>query len=293
MLASAVLISRKPFENKTLTELKAELRDYGLSTAGRKSDLVARAYYAALLSASRPLSDSSSPASKSTKPTLPREHTSSGSADAAPRPLGSLPKIDHTSINLSGFDARPTKAKYPGMPSEIILPFGGPGPVEAETPIPLISSSSATSPHAAAIEHFVLAPRQILSTSNDALLHSSGSHSFELGPAPHLQDVALGSNRGPGNPRTREEIQLDAAHDQATAAGVTAVVSGAVNSLLDELTSSFESAPFSTQGGPEPFKFTNRPLNEPERNGLIRLAGILVGGWILGGLDKKSKSKSH
>ena len=92
-------------------------------------------------------------------------------------------------------------------------------------------------------------------------------------------------DRGPGQPRSLEELALDkqavedaAEHAKSIAGRVTNVVAEAGKAIG-----------LSPPGPAEPFKPEHRDLNEGERRGLVVLAGITIGGFLLGGLGRRKK----
>lgn len=93
--------------------------------------------------------------------------------------------------------------------------------------------------------------------------------------------------RGPGQPRTREEKLLDA-EEAKQLADKAASVMGKLKASIGEVTG------LNKPGDAPEFKPQHRDLDEEERRGLALLGGIVVGGlglsWLFTGQKKAKKA---
>lgn len=95
-------------------------------------------------------------------------------------------------------------------------------------------------------------------------------------------------DRGPGQPRSLEELALDK-QAVADAAEHAKSLVGRVGNVVAQ---AGETIGLKAPGPAEPFKPEHRDLNETERRGVFVLAGIAIGGFLLGGLGRGKKAEA-
>ncbi|CBQ72653.1 conserved hypothetical protein [Sporisorium reilianum SRZ2] len=209
------------------------------------------------------------------------------------------------------------KTTPPGLPPQkappaketfnIQIPYY-PDPPVPGAEIPVVTSY--TSPHLRqSVDHtesspFV--PKAISVSASSAISHASdmadhASSDADAKPKGVLSEIladlqaSSGSSSAKGSAKGTESALsgINKSVDAAKSA-FSSVVSSATAGF-ESASSSSSSSSSSSNSSSSSRKSANRPLNEQERTGAYVLAGIVAGGFVLGGLGKpgKSKSKDH
>ncbi|SPC67472.1 uncharacterized protein UHOD_03499 [Ustilago sp. UG-2017b] len=111
-----------------------------------------------------------------------------------------------------------------------------------------------------------------------------------------LADLQASIGSSGSNSSESAKSSLNKSVDVAKSAfsSVAEQAKGALASAAGESSTSGSSSSFSSSSSSSSSsKSANRPLNDEERTGAYVLAGIVVGGFVLGGLGKSNKSKDN
>lgn len=194
----------------------------------------------------------------------------------------------------------PHKAPQPKETFNVQIPYYPDAPVPGPE-IPVVTSY--TSPHlrqpASSTDNSPFMPKAISVSASSAISHASdmSEHSNSDDSSRQkgiLAEILADLQASTGSDGDKQSAlkginkSVDAAKDAWSS--VAEQAKGAFASAAGGESSS-SSGSSGSSGSGSSSRRTNRPLNEQERSGAFVLAGIVVGGFVLGGLGKPSKAK--
>ncbi|EJD02320.1 uncharacterized protein FOMMEDRAFT_141404 [Fomitiporia mediterranea MF3/22] len=267
---SSVLLS-KTYEDKTVAELRSELRARGLSASGAKATLITRIQQADARSASETMlaSSSNTPGPSSPAPSHHQSQARSVSSSSS----------SHAEV-ASSIDAT---TRFAPITFDVKLPDLSQPPPQRAVQVPFVPDfwdSSAKKREgnagtgAASLDSST--PKIILMAGAET--HIAGGPTFAMSPA---SNTFLPSSEAPSSSPSSSSV-AQRKYD------------GLLGDVLDDL-----GVPHNVLGvSPNQESFAvkrttvSRPLDEEERRGAITLLGLIFGAWVVAGLAAPSKSKS-
>ncbi|KIS69575.1 uncharacterized protein UMAG_11472 [Mycosarcoma maydis] len=225
---------------------------------------------------------------------------------------------DGTTAKASPWQAEDEPAKKttpPGLPPQkaphaketfnIQIPYY-PDPPVPGAEIPIVTSY--TSPHLRQpmqqTESSPFVPKAISVSASSAISHASDMSDHAVSDSAEqdkrkgvLSEILADLESFSGSSGSSSESALSSINKSVDAAkdafsSVAQQAKGAFVSATGIDPSSSSSSSSSSSNSSSSRKSTNRPLNDQERTGAFVLAGIVAGGFVLGGLAQPSKSKS-
>ncbi|EPQ58017.1 hypothetical protein GLOTRDRAFT_109995 [Gloeophyllum trabeum ATCC 11539] len=252
-LVSTVLLNRD-WQTESVADLKQELRKRGLSQKGNKATLITR-----ILEHEQQRSI---------------EHVSPSPA----APAGQVRKASSTNVPGLPESAQPPPPPLPQDFIAVKLPdLSGPDP---EPPVQIPStpdfweSSLEKTPHAAVAEPVEPAPPKLHVVAGSATHHGGGPsaqvHDSEEVPPPPAPE--------PAQPTTAlGSLFRDVAEDLG-------LPTQSARKVVESAQEQFLGTPESTETSGD-VKSYERKLDSKEKRGVLVLVGLLVGGWLAGGLN--------
>ncbi|WFD20303.1 hypothetical protein MCAP1_002547 [Malassezia caprae] len=299
-LVSTVLLTAEGYESKQVVELRAILRQRGLTTSGRKAELVQRLKQSDMKRAGSTLAVGSPAAPKAARKPRGKRGADAAAAAAASNPSPSLEAGTVVSANPSAeggigpsspSEVAPSSGSAPGLPIDadaptentfqVRLPFE-----EAPKPEPqyipsILMFEEPTRDFSDSFKpdwHVPHVPRvHAMGHQRDMSHNASISVSeYENAPAPRKNALLqIAEDVLPSNVHRSLSERL-AALQASTQGTLSTLVTDYAHSLpVDE---SVRSSP--SHGRPS----SRRPLNAQERSGAYVLGGIVLTGFALGGL---------
>ncbi|EST04734.1 SAP domain protein [Kalmanozyma brasiliensis GHG001] len=206
------------------------------------------------------------------------------------------------------------KTTPPGLPPQKAPPaketFNVQIPYYPDPPVPGVEIpvvTSYTSPHlkqtADNAESSPFIPKAISVSASSAISHAAAmaedvaESASESKPKSVLSEIIADIQASSGSSGSKSADSALSSLNQSVDAAKSAFNSvaeqakGAFASATEGQSSSSSSSSSGSSGSSSSRKNSNRPLNEQERTGAYILAGIVAGGFVLGGLGKPSKSK--
>ncbi|KAL5532731.1 hypothetical protein ACEPAF_4505 [Sanghuangporus sanghuang] len=254
---STVLLS-KTYEDKTVAELRTELRARGLSVSGNKSTLISRMQQADVRNATEP----STAVQTSIQRTRGVSSSSASRAEAVPIPpnpssVASVPPIK--------FDIKLPDVSQEAPEPPVLVPFvpdfWDSSAKKAEEELASVSTDSSTTP-------------KILVVAGVST-HPAGGPTYAMSPASDTLPSTELPTYAP--PRKYDGVVGDVLDDLGIPHNVLSAAPSPATESSQELTAK---------------RTLNRPLDDEERRGAVTLLGLLFGAWIVSGLAAPSRSKS-